>query len=197
MPDDRHVRARRAGRRGAGQHRERATIPGRAQGWRERRDLAGGCLEHRGELGLEHEQSLVRIAGVLPGRVAQRPDQPLAAGEAGRHARGEGGVGFAHQLVDVIKRRSLPGLAAITDQDRELVWVMQGRFDLEVSAATDQRPAAHQQLGEDRDRVSLGMRSDLLDDRAGQPVERVGGGRLGPGRRGGERDARGPARCRI
>ena len=93
--------------------------------------------------------------------------------------RGEGGVGFAHQLVDVIKRR-LPFRALLLSPIKisELVWVMQGRFDLEVSAATDQRAAADQQLGEDRDRVGLGVRSDLLDDRAGQPVERVGGGRL-------------------
>ena len=35
------------------------------------------ALSTRGELGLEHEQSLVGVAGVLPVRVAQRPDQPL------------------------------------------------------------------------------------------------------------------------
>jgi hypothetical protein len=66
---------------------------------------------------------------------------------------------------------------------------MQGRFDLEVSATADQRAPADQQLGEDRDRVGLGVRGDLPNDRSGQPV--IGGivGRRRPasGRR--ERDA--------
>ena len=56
--------------------------------------------------------------------------------------------------------------------------MMQGRLDPEVSATADQRAAADQQLGEDRDRVGLGVRGDLRDDRAGQPVigDLVGGG---------------------
>ena len=44
----------------------------------------GGGLQHAGELGLDHEQPLVGDAGVLGGRVAHGPDQPLAAGQAGQ-----------------------------------------------------------------------------------------------------------------
>ena len=51
-----------------------------AQGRRECRDLAGGCLQDAGELGLDHEQPLVGDAGVLRGRVAHCPDQSLATG---------------------------------------------------------------------------------------------------------------------
>jgi hypothetical protein len=72
-----------------------------------------------------------------------------------------------------MSRATYPGLGAVADQDRELVGVMQGRFDLEMSAAADQRAAADQQLGEEADRVGLGVRGDLRNDRAGQPV--IGG----------------------
>jgi hypothetical protein len=75
----------------------------------------------------------------------------------------------------VIERAALPGATRITDQQKELVGVMQGRFDPKVGAAADQRAAADQQLGEDRDRVGLGVRRDLGDELAGQPVERLEG----------------------
>jgi hypothetical protein len=71
-------------------------------------------------------------------------------------------------------------LAARTDQDHELVGVMHGRLDLEVSAASDQRATRDEQLGEDRDRVGLCVRRDLLNDRAGQPVVRSLVGRCRP-----------------
>ena len=74
---------------------------------------------------------------------------------------------------------------------------MQGRLDVEVSAAADQRAAADQQLGEDRDRVGLGVRGDLLDDRAGQPVVGLFAGRRRPARRRRERDACGLAGRRV
>jgi len=56
---------------------------------------------------------------------------------------------------------------------------MQGRFDLEVRAAADRGAEADEQLGEDRDRVGLGVRRDRVDDLAGQLVvdRRLGRGR--------------------
>ena len=45
-----------------------------------------GGLQHGRELGLDHEQSLVGGAGVVALRVADGPDQSLAAGEAGRQS---------------------------------------------------------------------------------------------------------------
>ena len=47
---------------------------------------------------------------------------------------------------------------------------MAGRFDLEVGAAADRGAEADEQLGEDRDRIGLGMRSDPIDDLAEQLV---------------------------
>ena len=64
VPDDRDVRLGGTCGRGAGQQRERPTVPGRTQGRRQRRELAAGGLQHRRELGLDHEQSLVDRAGV-------------------------------------------------------------------------------------------------------------------------------------
>ena len=100
-------------------------------------------------------------------------------------SREECGVDGAQQPGDVIKRGALAGLGAVTDEDDELVGVMMRRLDLEVGAAADQRAARDEQLGEDRDRIGLCVRRDLLDDRAGQSVM---GGRVG---------RRGPARRRV
>jgi len=70
---------------------------------------------------------------------------------------------------------------------------MEGGLDLKVRAAPDQRATRDQQLGEDRDRVSLGVRCDLLNDRAGQPVVGSLVGRCRPARRHWERRACGLA----
>jgi hypothetical protein len=61
---------------------------------------------------------------------------------------------------------TLPRAAAIAGQQHEPVGVMTGRFDLEVGAAADGGTERDQQLGEDRDRVSLCVRCDQLDDLA-------------------------------
>ena len=61
----------------------------------------------------------------------------------------------------MIERAALPGLRAVADQHHELVGMVACRLDLEVRVAADQRAAADQQLGEDRDRVGLGVRGDL------------------------------------
>jgi hypothetical protein len=78
VADQRNVRAGGARGTGAGQDRQRSSVPSGAQRRRESRDLAGGGLQDAGELGLDHQQSLVADAGVLGGRVAYCPDQPLA-----------------------------------------------------------------------------------------------------------------------
>ena len=59
---------------------------------------------------------------------------------------------------------------------------MPGRLDLEPGAAADSGAERDQQLGEDRDRVGLGVRRDPGDDLAGQPVIGGRGGRRGPAR---------------
>jgi hypothetical protein len=88
----------------------------------------------------------------------------------------------------VVERGSLPRLGAGPDEDDELVRVVKRRLDVEVRAAADQRAAGDEQLGEDRDRVGLGVRRDLGDDLAGQPV--IGGlvGRRRPAGGRGERE---------
>ena len=78
----------------------------------------------------------------------------------------------------MVERAAFPCAGGIPDQQQELVGVMPGRLDLKPGTASDQRAAGDEQLGEDRDRVGLGVRRDLGDDRAGQPVERLIGGRL-------------------
>lgn len=93
----------------------------------------------------------------------------------------------------MVERTALAGFRTVTHENHELVRVMDGGFDLEVGAAADQRAAADEQLGENRDRVGFGVRRDLLNDRAGQTVEGVGARWLGPARRCGERDACGLA----
>ena len=48
-----------------------------------------------------------------------------------------------------------------------------GGFDLEERLVAEHRAARDEELGEDRDRVRLGVRREPLDDRAGQSV--IGG----------------------
>jgi hypothetical protein len=47
---------------------------------------------------------------------------------------------------------------------------MAGRLDLKVRAAADGGAERDQKLGEDRDRIGLGLRLELSDDLADQPV---------------------------
>jgi hypothetical protein len=47
---------------------------------------------------------------------------------------------------------------------------MAGRFDLEERAAADRGTEGDEQLGEDRDRVSLRLGGDRIDDLAREPV---------------------------
>jgi hypothetical protein len=61
-----------------------------------------------------------------------------------------------------------------------------GRLDGEVRAATDGRAERDEQLGEDRDRISLGMGSQLRDDLARQAVVGIRSGLGGPERRWGK-----------
>ena len=104
-------------------------------------------------------------------RTAQISPSPLE--RPGRHARGEAGVRVGEQAGDVIERAALSRFRGVADEEHELVGVVAGRFDLEEGAVADHRAARDQQLGEDRDRVRLGVRREPLDDRAGQSV--IGG----------------------
>ena len=61
-------------------------------------------------------------------------------------------------------------LAAVADEEHELVGVMSGRLDLEERATSDGGAERDEELGEDRDRVSLGVRRDRADDLAEQLV---------------------------
>ena len=168
--------------------RERPTIPGGAQGWRERGDLAGGGLEHGGELGLDHEQSLVggRRGPARPGRAASRSTPPRSRGRstAGR----ERGVGFAHQPGDVIKRRSLAGLAAVTDQDQRTRWGDAGSLRLGSErrdrSARRSRPTAGR--GSRPGQPRCAARSSQRSRRAARG--RRSSRRRGPARRRRERD---------
>jgi hypothetical protein len=62
--------------------------------------------------------------------------------------------------------------------------VMAGRLDLEPGAAADSGTEPDQKLGEDRDRIGLGLRLEPPDNLAEQPV--IGGrvGRRRPAHRG-------------
>lgn len=75
--------------------------------------------------------------------------------------------------------------------------MVQGRLDAEVSAATDQRADADQQLGQDGNRVGLRVRRDLRDELAGQSVERLVGWRRRPVSGRWQRDACGLAGRRV
>src|SRR5438270_6445945 len=68
---------------GAGQERQRPTIPRGPEYWRERVDLTLGLFEHADELRFCDQKALVRDAGVGAVGVTDRPHQPLAAGQAG------------------------------------------------------------------------------------------------------------------
>ena len=155
------------------EQRERPAVPRGPECRGQRRDLSARGFQDGRELGFDDEQPLVVRAGVLVLGVADGPDQPLAAGEAGRHARGEAGVRVGQQAGDVIERAALSRFRGVADEEHELVGMVLGGFVLEERLVADHRAARDQQLGEDRDRVRLGVRRELLDDRAGQPV--IGG----------------------
>jgi hypothetical protein len=82
-------------------------------------------------------------------------------------------VRVCEQAGDVIERAALSRFRGVADQEHELVGMVLGSFDLEERLVAGHRATRDEQLGEDRDRVSLGVRRELSDDRAWQPV--VGG----------------------
>ena len=104
------------------------------------------------------------------------------------------GSTLSDQLADVIPGGALSGLGAVADEEHELVGVMPGRLDGEPGAAADGGAEGDQQLGEDRDRVGLGVRRDRCDDLAEALVVDGRGWRRGPARR---RRERGIGRLRV
>jgi hypothetical protein len=104
VADHADVRVGRARGRGPGQDLQGPAVPRRAQGRRQRRDLAADRLEHADELGLDHQQPPVAGARILAGGVADRPDQPLPAAEAGQDPAADRSVSAGDQSLHVIPR---------------------------------------------------------------------------------------------
>ena len=184
VTDNRQVRGLRASGRRAGEKGERASVPRRAQHRREGVDVPSGHLQHRGELGLDDEQARIGRSGVRPGGVAQRPDEALARGEPGRGARRETGIDHVHEPGDVIPRGSLACLRGLADDQHVLVRVMQGGLDSDMHAPADRSAGGDECLGQDGDRVRLGVGGEAGNDLAEQAAVGLGSGRLGPTRRG-------------
>ena len=90
-------------------------------------------------------------------------------------------------IAGVIPAGALARGRALPNDQHELLGVMAGRLDLKERAAADRGAEADQQLGEDRDRVSLGLRLKPPDDLAQQPVIGSRGRRCRPARRGAQR----------
>jgi hypothetical protein len=72
--------------------------------------------------------------------------QILAAGESGKDPRLDRRIDGGDQPADVIPRGSLPGFAAVTHEQHDLVRRVSRRFDGEVGAAADAGAEGDEQL---------------------------------------------------
>jgi hypothetical protein len=171
---------------------EVAGVPRLADQAREDVCLAGDDPQHDGELGLDHQEPLVRLTGVdlhilvadnaaaLADRQRLSPcvsdviDEAFTAREPGRHpSRGPRRVDLREQVSRRAPRGAFPALAGAThkrDVEPARVPVV---LDARVRTGTDEVADGGERVGERRDGVRLGVRVDRLDELPCEAVERL------------------------
>src|SRR5262249_50719414 len=130
-------------------------------------------LEDARKLRLVREESLVRNALVLAGRVADVVDEAFARRKSGvPPILDPDGIDVPEPKQHVVEARSLTSFRGRTDEDERFVGVVQRRADSEVRAASDEIAERDEELEKDADRIGLRVGRESADDVAGEPAER-------------------------
>src|SRR5262249_38328631 len=120
----------------------------------------------------------------LEDRVAYRPDQTFAGGQAALDPLG-GPRPFhlAEEALDPPPAGALAGLAGARQHDHELIAAVPVGLDDEVGRPPDDAAEHDQRLHQQGYRIGLGGRFDGADDATAQAVERLFRRRVWPGQR--------------